>query len=298
MIYPYDISFITINYNGIADTSELIRSLQKVVRSVSYEIIVVDNDSAHDEASRLKECFPDVFIIANKSNLGFAGANNVAVPKAHGRYLFFINNDTLVEEDHFDELIRHMEKNSHIGLICPKLRFTWDNRPIQFAGFTPLSSVTLRNAGIGYGEEDHGQHDKTYPTPFAHGAAMMARRDMLDKAGLMWEGYFLYFEEMDWSEQIRKSGYEIWYDPCQCVFHKESKTIGTESPIKTYYMTRNRLLFARRNRKGMTRILCYAYLTFVSLFIHLPRLLLKGHRLQASSLCRGVKDFYLARCGY
>ena len=294
MNYPYDITFITINYNGYAETAELIGSLRQVVRSVSYEVIVVDNHSLHEEGRRLQEAFPQVTVICNDSNLGFAGANNVAVPRAQGRYLFFINNDTLVEEDHFDQLIQHIEANERMGLICPKLRFSWDNRPIQFAGFTPLSRITLRNAAIGYGEEDKGQHDQPSPTPFAHGAAMMARREMLHKAGLMWEGYFLYFEEMDWSEQIRRSGYEIGYDPCQTVFHKESKTIGTGSPVKHYYMTRNRLLFAQRNRKGLTRLLCYAYLTFVSLCIHLPHLLFQGMKPQASSVWRGIKDFYTA----
>lgn len=294
MNYPYDITFITVNYNGIDDTAELIASLCQVVKSVSFEVIVVDNHSLHEEGRRLQETFPQVTVICNDRNLGFAAANNVAVPRARGHYLFFINNDTLLEEDHFDQFIQHIEADKRIGLLCPKLRFTWGGRPIQFAGFTPLSRFTLRNAGIGYGEEDKGQYDQPSPTPFAHGAAMMARREMLSKAGLMWEGYFLYFEEMDWSEQIRRSGYEVWYNPCQTVFHKESKSIGAGSPVKHYYMTRNRLLFAHRNRKGAARLLCYAYLTFVSLCIHLPRLLLKGMKPQASSVWRGVKDFYTA----
>ena len=111
MNYPYDITFITINYNGFAETAELIGSLRQVVRSVSYEVIVVDNHSLHEEGRRLQEAFPLVTVICNDRNLGFAGANNVAVPRAQGRYLFFINNDTLVEEDHFDQLIQHIEAN-------------------------------------------------------------------------------------------------------------------------------------------------------------------------------------------
>lgn len=295
MNYPFDISFITINYNGLKDTCELIESLQRVVREVSFEIIVTDNCSRTDEASAIQQRYPNVTVIRSEKNLGFAGGNNIAIPYAKGRYLMFINNDTFVEEDHFRALIQRIESDAAIGMVCPKLRFAWGNRPIQFAGFTPLSNITLRNSGIGCGESDNGQYDTAHPTPFAHGAAMMVSREALDKTGPMWEGYFLYYEEMDWSSCLARAGYIIMYEPACTIFHKESKAVGIDSPLKTYYLTRNRLLYAKRNRTGMSRVACYLYLTLVAAFAHFPKMLFKGKTPQAKSIIQGLWDFYFGK---
>lgn len=293
MKYDYDISFVTINYNGIVDTCELIDSLVNNLRNVTFEIIVVDNASSNSESKKIKEKYPEIEVISSKENLGFAGGNNLALPFAHGRYVMFINNDTFVEKDEFRNLINRIESDSCIGMVCPKIRFSWGKRPIQFAGFTPLSLITLRNKGIGCYEEDKGQYETAHPTPFAHGAAMLVKRDILEKVGPMWEGYFLYYEEMDWSEQITNAGYQIWYEPSCTIFHKESKAVGIGSPTKNYYLTRNRLLFAKRNRKGITRYACYLYLTVVPLLFHAPKYAVTGKFKHACNIVKALKDFYL-----
>ena len=118
----------------------------------------------------------------------------------------------------------------------------------------------MRNRSIGFGEEDHGQYDTAHPTPYAHGAAMMVKREAIEKAGLMPECYFLYYEELDWSMMLRRAGYDIWYEPACTIYHKESKSTGQNSPLRTYYITRNRLLFVQRNNQHITRYLSYCYL--------------------------------------
>ena len=253
------LSIITINYNGLKDTCELIESLP--ADDDSLEVIVVDNASQKDEASEIKNRFPWVIVVRSDRNLGFAGGNNLGIKAAHGKFLFFLNNDTVIHQpSDFSHLIKRLESSDMIGMVCPKIRFTWGNQPIQFTGYTPLSTITLRNQSIGYGEEDHGQYDIPHPTPYAHGAAMMTKREVIDKVGMMPECYFLYYEELDWSEMINRAGYEIWYEPACTVYHKESQTTGQQSPLKTYYITRNRLLFAKRNLHGLTRYLTTFYL--------------------------------------
>jgi GT2 family glycosyltransferase len=113
------------------------------------------------------------------------------------------------------------------------MRFEWGNHPIQFAGYTPLSSITIRNRAIGCGEEDKGQYDTPHPTPYAHGAAMMVKREAIEKVGLMPECYFLYYEELDWSMMMTRAGYDIWYEPACTIFHKESQSTGQNSPLRT-----------------------------------------------------------------
>jgi GT2 family glycosyltransferase len=93
---------------------------------------------------------------------------------------------------------------------------------------------------------------------------MMVSREAINKAGIMPTCYFLYYEELDWSMMIRRAGYDIWYEPASTIYHKESQTTGQASPLRTYYITRNRLLLVRRNSPLPWRYLSYIYLIFVA----------------------------------
>ena len=259
------LSIITINYNGLKDTCDLMDSLP--LEDTSLEVIVVDNASKHNEATQIEQRYPQVKVIHSDRNLGFAGGNNLGIQVALGKYLFFINNDTIFRgkrlevRGEIDSLIQRLESSEEIGMVCPKIRFTWDHHPVQFAGYTPLSRITVRNQAIGCGEADYGQYDTAHPTPYAHGAAMMVKREAIEKAGMMPECFFLYYEELDWSLMIRRAGYTIWYEPACTIYHKESQATGQDSPLRTYYLTRNRLLFVRRNSPDITsRFLSYLYL--------------------------------------
>ena len=253
----YKLSFITINYNGLKYTDELIKSIPF---NNEMEVIVVDNASTQDEASIIAERYPQVKVIRSPHNLGFAGGNNLGIKEAKGKYILLINNDTYFKEYNIAPLIERLESSDKIGIVCPKLCFAWGNNPIQYAGYTPLSQITVRNRAIGFGEEDHGQYDLPHPTPYAHGAAMLIKREAINKVGLMPECFFLYYEELDWSMIFTRAGYEIWYDPACTVYHKESQTTGQNSPLRTYYITRNRLLLVKRNYKGINKYLSYIYL--------------------------------------
>ena len=250
------LSIITINYNGLKDTCELIDSIPF---NNDLEVIVVDNASTQDEASIISERYPQVKVIRSQQNLGFAGGNNLGIKEAKGNYILLINNDTYFKEFNIDSLINRLESSDRIGIVCPKLRFAWGNNPIQYAGYTPLSSITVRNQAIGFGEEDHGQYDTAHPTPYAHGAAMLIKREAIEKVGLMPECYFLYYEELDWSMMFTRAGYNIWYDPACTVYHKESQATGQNSPLRTYFITRNRLLLVKRNYQGINKYLSYLY---------------------------------------
>ena len=251
------LSIITINYNGLKDTCELIDSISF---KKDLEVIVVDNASKEDEASIISMRSPQVKVIRSDKNLGFAGGNNLGIKEAKGDYILLINNDTYFKNFDIDSLIKRLESSDKIGIVCPKLRFAWGSNPIQFAGYTPLSNITLRNKAIGFGEEDHGQYETAHPSPYAHGAAMLIKHEAIEKVGLMPECFFLYYEEIDWSMMFTRTGYEIWYDPSCTVYHKESQTTGQNSPLRTYYITRNRLLLVKRNYKGINKYLSYIYL--------------------------------------
>ena len=296
------ISIITINYNGVKDTCELMETLP--LDDTSIEVIVVDNASQQDEASVIEQRYPQVKVIRSSENLGFAGGNNLGIEASCGKYLYFINNDTLLSlqgnavantkhgmQPELRYLVERLESDPQIGMVCPKIRFTWGDNLIQFAGYTPLSRVTLRNNAIGFNESDYGQYDTAHPTPYGHGAAMMVRREAIDKAGMMPTCFFLYYEELDWSMMIRRAGYTIWYEPTSTIYHKESQTTGQASPLRTYYITRNRLFFVQRNSPLPWRYLSYLYLIFVAgLKAILKDLLTKRSDLARATL-RGLWHF-------
>ena len=285
------LSIITINYNGLKDTCELLETLP--LEDNSLEVIVVDNASKENEASIIEQRYPMVKVIRSPQNLGFAGGNNLGIKAAHGRYMFFLNNDTVLRHQTSDirPLINRLESSDKIGAVCPKIRFSWEHHPIQYAGYTPLSPITMRNHAIGFGEDDHGQYDTPYPTPYAHGAAMMVKREVIDKAGFMPECYFLYYEELDWSMMIRRAGYDIWYEPACTIYHKESQTTGQASALRTYYVTRNRLLFVRRNNRSLTRYVTYLYLIIVVAGKDLLKHLLQRRTDLAKATIRGILHF-------
>ena len=288
MPQEYKISFVTVNYNGLNDTCDLIDSIPS---DTSIEVIVVDNASSQDEASLIKKKYPWVHVIRSDKNYGFAGGNNIGIRAAKGKYIFLINNDTIFKDFNIEALIKLLESSPSIGVVCPKIRFTWDNSPIQFAGYTPLSKITIRNRSIGFGEADNGQYNTPHPTPYAHGAAMLIKREVIHKVGLMPECYFLYYEEIDWSMMITRIGYEIWYEPACTIFHKESQTTGQNSPLRTYYITRNRLLLVKRNWKGLDKFISYLYLIGIVGTRDLLRHILNGEKALFKATYTGIKDF-------
>lgn len=258
-----ELSIITVNYNGINDTLMMIESvLSNLTQEV--EIIVVDNGSLNDESALLKEKYPFVKAIRSSRNLGFAGGNNLGYKHSIGKYILFLNNDTILKDDSLRFLIETLKSNPRVAGVSPKILYNDELGRIQYAGYTELSSITIRNKTIGNNEKDFGRYDKTVPTAYLHGAAMLLKREVIEEVGMMPECYFLYYEEMDWSAQMKKAGYELMYEPRSVVYHNESSSTGKGSPLKIYYMTRNRLLYAWRNSHGLKRIISLIYLALIA----------------------------------
>jgi GT2 family glycosyltransferase len=260
--YPM-VSIVTINYNGVKVTSELLESLRKVTYP-NMEVIVVDNASKEIPDS-LKENFPEIVLVKSKENLGFAGGNNEGFKVAKGKYFLMLNNDTEVDPDFLQPLVEKMESDQSVGAVSPKLIYFGTDNIIQYAGCSEINPYTGRSNFYGNKKKDDGSYNCCSQTHYAHGAAMMIRRSIIEEIGMMADLYFLYYEELDFCERIKNAGYSIWYVGESEVYHKESMTVGKDNPLKTYYMTRNRLVFMRRNVKGSKLLISLLFFSFFSI---------------------------------
>lgn len=265
------VSVIALNWNTTELTCDFLRSINELGTYKNLEIIIVDNGSKEDPTAALLAVNPGVKVILTGKNLGFAGGNNVGIRAAKGDYLFIVNNDTEFTPHLIESLIEPFSTDPAVGVVCPKIRFFYNRNVIQYAGFNPINVYTGRTTAVGSLEEDHGQHDTPGYTEGAHGCAMMVKREVIEKTGMFPEKFFLYYEEWDWSLRIIREGYKIFYQPKALIYHKESMTVGKQNPLKTYYHTRNRILFMRRNMSGFHFSI---FICFFTLFT-VPKSILK-----------------------
>ncbi len=258
------VSVITVNFNQPAVTEAMLESIAKTNHYSNLEIIVIDNGSKTNPVPEWKMKYTNVIFIRSDVNLGFAGGNNMGIKIATGDYLFLANNDTEFTEGLIGTLANTLDTHPEVGIISPKIRYFSQPDMLQYAGFTPMNYYTARNSCIGQFETDKGQYDaNTGETGFIHGAAMMMRKSALDKAGPMADNYFLYYEEMDWCEHIRKAGFKIWVNMQALIYHKESVSVGAKSALKEFFMNRNRILFIRRNCSLKVRMVFWSYFLLV-----------------------------------
>jgi GT2 family glycosyltransferase len=241
------VSIITINWNSLPVTCEFLESIKKQNTYPNIEVIVVDNHSKECPAAKLEAVYPEIILIRNDKNLGFSGGNNTGMAHAKGDYFFIVNNDTEFTPGLIEGLLEIFEQYPDAGAVSPKFHYFFQKGTIEYAGFESVNIFTGRNGMVGSRQKDEGQYDQVTVTNYAHGGGMLVPRKVVEEVGLMNETFFLYYEELDWCTQIKKKGYKIYYQPKSLIYHKESMTTGKSSPLKAFYLTRNRILFMRRN---------------------------------------------------
>jgi GT2 family glycosyltransferase len=257
------VSIITVNFNQTNVTREFLASLKNITYP-AFEVLVVDNGSEDSSIADLQAEFPWIKLIFTHRNLGFAGGNNVAIRIAKGDYILLINNDTEVSPGFLEPLVRTFQQKPDAGLVSPKIIYFNREERIQYVGSIRSHPVLGRGKRIGYLETDTGQYDEVRETDYGHGACLMASRAVIDSIGGLPEVYFLYYEEHDWTVQAKAAGFKVYFVGTSKIYHKESISIGNNSPLKTYYHSRNRILFMRRNAKGASFILALLFFTFLA----------------------------------
>jgi hypothetical protein len=287
------VSLITVNYNQAEITCALLESIrQQDYRNV--EVIVVDNASRENPAALFRERFPEAIFLRSEQNLGFAGGNNLALLHVSGDFLFFVNNDAELTDGAIRHLLDIFEAHPKAGIVSPLICYMPEPNAatdlIQYAGMTAVHPLTGRNRTIGNKEPDQGQFFQPGQTAYAHGAAMMVPRHVLEQVGPMSEDFFLYYEELDWCERIRRAGWQVWVQPLARVFHKESLTVEKMGALKTYYLTRNRVWFMRRNFGPVQRFGFQIFLWLVMIPKNTIQYAVRGEWANLRAFLRGATD--------
>lgn len=288
MPYP-KISIITLNYNQPERTNRFLRSTVTITYP-NYEILVCDMASDLDPRTTIDITVNGrARLLLNKKNLGFAGGNNWGIEQADGDFLFIVNNDTLVTPALLELLLQPMLNDEMIAVTCPTILQYPHTGMIEYAGFKPMNFFTGRTSSIGFNMPDEPGYRTTGPTFAAHGCAMLIRWSALQKTGLFPADFFLYYEEWDLSMRIKKAGYQIWHVGPAEIYHEGSASIGNSNPMKEYYLTRNRILFIRRNASLFQLLVFTVFFSFLSVPKSIISYLVKGQFKHLSAIVKAIR---------
>ncbi len=251
------VAIIILNWNNANDTLACLGSVM-AVDYPAIEVTVVDNGSSDDSVARIRAGFPQVRLLETGSNLGYAGGNNFGIRQVLTEGIEFIcilNNDTTVEPDFLVPLLTVLQQRS-TGVVTPLVA---EHESVWALGLKVnrrTSVVSREHAGEPLAV---WRGRPAFEVEVASGAAMLVKRTVYERAGLMDERFFLYFEEADWCLHLKRLGFPIFAVPESVVHHKVSATLGQASPLVDYYMTRNNLFFVRRHWTGFhRRLLCWS----------------------------------------
>lgn len=286
------ISIILLNLNNYGDTRDCLESLRRVDYP-NFEVIVVDNGSTDDSCGRLQSEFASARVVASKTNLGFAGGNNLGIQIAlqgTADYVLLLNNDTVVDPCFLHELVQVAETDSKIGILASKIFYESEPKRIWYAGGSVkyLSGLCIH---LGFDQLDQDDSfSRVTDTEFSSGCAMMLRSSVLREIGLLDEKLFVYWEDADFCMRSRKAGYRCVFVPAARVWHKVSRTCGEQSPFTLYLTTRNHLIWVRKYVPFPFRVIALP-IAFLRKVMKAARLLFQKRTSAAAAVWVGVLDF-------
>ncbi|MBA3648558.1 MAG: glycosyltransferase [Chitinophagales bacterium] len=280
------LSVIIVNYNVKFFLEQALLSVKKAAKDISSEILVVDNSSVDGSVEMVRKKFPEVFLIENKENAGFAKANNQAIERSKGEFILLLNPDTVVEEDTFLKCLHFMDEHSATGALGVKMldgkgnflresKRSFPTPEVAFYKAFGLSVLFPRSKLFARYHLGHLPENKTSEVEVLSGAFMFIRKAALNKAGLLDEDFFMYGEDIDLSYRIVKAGYKNFYVADTRIIHYkgESTRKGTMNYVRLFYQAM--IIFAQkhfsRQKAGV-----YIFLLKVAIYLRAVISLMSG----------------------
>ncbi|MFH1825931.1 MAG: glycosyltransferase family 2 protein [bacterium] len=260
-----DLSIIIVNYNNKKLLEDCLASIYQNTPKISFEIIVVDNASTDGSPAIVKEKFPEVLLQENQENLGFAKANNLGLKTCRARYALLLNNDTVVKDAALDKLVEFMDQHPEIGACGPKLLNS--NGSVQHQGGLLAKKFWLSREPVSVN--------------FVIGAALLVKKEVIEKVGLLDENLYFYNEDLDWCASIKKTGFKIFFVPqAEIIHHGGKSSQGTFNQRLFIEGFKGGLYFCRKHYGELAYNVYRLALTLVLVLV-LPFQILNFPRLKA-----------------
>ncbi len=278
------LTIIIVSYNVKYFLDQALASVRKAAKKIQAEIMVVDNASTDGSVALVKSRFPEMTLIENKDNKGFAAANNQAIKIARGEYVLLLNPDTLVQEDTLERTVQFMDAHPEAGalgvkmldgkgIFLPESKRALPTPKVAFFKMFGLSALFPKSKIFGRYHLGFLDENKTHVVEVLSGAFMLIRKKALDATGLLDETFFMYGEDVDLSYRIMQAGYKNYYFPETRIIHYkgESTRKGSLNYVRMFYQAM--MIFSRKHFSsqlifGYSLVVTVAvYLTAVSSFL-------------------------------
>jgi GT2 family glycosyltransferase len=293
-----DLSIIIVNYNVKEFLQNLLHSIEKASSDISKEIIVIDNASDDGSVEVIKEKFPTVKLIVNKTNVGFGRANNQGLTIAKGKYILFINPDCIVSEDTLDNLISFFETQPECGLAGCKIlnadgtlqlacRRSFPGPWTSFTKVTGLSNLFPASRIFARYNLTYLDENKTYEVDAVSGSFMMIRKEVYEKVGGFDEQFFMYGEDLDLCYRVQKSGFKVFYVHTTQVIHYKGESTKRSNLDETKLFYHAMHLFVKKHLSSfpLVELILRTAIGFRELFAFLGK--------RKLSLYTAITDFIL-----
>ena len=271
------LSIVIVNYNVKYFLEQCLFSVFKALSQTEAEVIVVDNNSVDGSEIMVRSRFPNIKLIVNQQNLGFAKANNQALAIAKGEYVLLLNPDTVLEESTLSQCLSFMDTHPDAGALGPKMidgkgRFLPESKrglptpEVAFYKIFGLTRLFPKSKRFGRYYLGHTSNDETQEIEILTGAFMLIRRSVLDKTGFLDEEYFMYGEDIDLSYRILKTGYKLYYFPETSIIHYkgESTKRGSLNYVVIFYKAMQ--IFANKTFSGKLAKF-YSFLISIAIYL-------------------------------
>ena len=283
-----DLSIIVLSWNTRQMLVDCLSSVQATVANLACEVVVVDNGSTDGSQAMLLRHFPDVHLIQNDENVGFARANNQAMTASQGRYMLLFNSDAIATPGAIQSLLDLARTQPRAGIVGAQLVNRDGSFQASHTSFPTLWQEFLMLTGLGrlfYGQwyPSHSPEEEKGPqtVDYVEGACLLVRREAFEDVGGLDESYFMYAEEVDWCHTMRERGWQVWYQPEAKVIHLGGGSSRNRRPQREADLYRSRVQFFRKHYGDRAAWLLKAQiyaLTAIKLFIHRLLRLVSGGR--------------------
>ena len=265
-----DLSVIIVNYNVEYFLEQCLNSVYRKAENIRIEVFVVDNNSVDSSIQMVKNKFPDVILIENKTNQGFSKANNQAIKIAKGRNILLLNPDTVVEESTFSKVVQFMDKTDDAGGLgvrmvdgrgnfLPESKRGLPTPKVAFFKIFGLSQLFPKSRFFGTYHLGYLNENETNKVDVLSGAFLCFKKELVEKTGMLDETFFMYGEDIDFSYRITKSGYNNYYFPETTIIHYKGESTKKSSVNYVFIFYKAMVIFAQKHfSKNNAKIFSFA----------------------------------------